>query len=65
MASTLRNAHKENKRATSECSFALLLLFFKLSLGFELDFEFGLALTLGLDVGLEFGLGLGLGLGLE
>ena len=49
---TLRNAHKENKRAKRViCSF----LFFKLSL------EFGLGLTLGL----KFGLGLGLGLGLE
>ena len=57
---TLRNAHKENKRAMSECSFTdLLFLFFKLSLRFGLDFEFGL----GLKLGLEFGLGLGLGLG--
>ena len=57
---TLRNTHKENKRAKSECSFAhLLFLFFKLSLWPGLDFEFGLGLTLGL----EFGFGLGLGLG--
>ena len=58
---TLHNAHKENKRAKSEHSFAHLpysFLFFKLSLGFGLDFEFGLRLTLGLDLGLEFGLGL-------
>ena len=58
---TLCNAPKENKRAKSECSFAHLLLYFKLLLGFGLDFEFGL----GLNLGLEFGLGLGLGLGLE
>ena len=52
------NAHKENKRAKSVCSFSLL--FFKLSLGFGLDFEFGLGLTLGLDLMLGLGLGLGL-----
>ena len=57
---TLRNAHEENKRTKSERSFALL--FFKLSLGFELDFECGL--RLGLELGLKFGLGLWLGLGL-
>ena len=63
---TLRNAHKENKRAKSGCSFAHLLFFvFELWLGFGLDFEFGLGLTLGLDLGLEFGLGLGFGLGLK
>ena len=53
---TLRNAHKKNKKAKSECSFTLL--YFKLSLGFGLDHEFGLGLTLGLDQGLELGLGL-------
>ena len=64
---TLCNAHEENGRAKSECSFAHLPVlffsfwFFKLLLGFGLDFEFGLGLTLGIDVGLEFGLGLGLG----
>ena len=64
-SNTLRNAHKENKRAKSDCSFAhLLFLCSKLSLGFGLDFEFGLGLTLGLDLGLEFGLDLGLALGL-
>ena len=57
---TLLNAHKENKRAKSECSYTLIYLFFKLLLGFGLDFEFGLGLALGLDLGLEFGLGLGL-----
>ena len=47
---TLRNAHKENKRAKSVCSFAHFLFFvFKLLLGLGLDFEFGLGLTLGLD----------------
>ena len=54
---TLRNVHKENNRAKSECSFAHL--FFKLSLGFGLDFESGL----GFMVVLDFGLGLGMGLG--
>ena len=41
---TLRNAHKENKRAKSDHSFAHLytLLFITLTLGFCLDFEFGL-----------------------
>ena len=54
----VRNAHKENNRAKSECLFAqILFLFFQLSLGLGLDFEFGLGLTLGLDLGLEFGLG--------
>ena len=65
-SSTLRNVHKENKRAKSECSLAHLLFFvFKLLLRFEFDFEFRLGLMLGLDRGLEFGLGFGLGFGLE
>ena len=45
---TLRNAHKENKRARSECSFTLFC-FFKLLLRFGLDFVLGLRLTLGLE----------------
>ena len=53
---TLRNAHKKNKKAKSQCSFTLL--YFKLLLGFWLDFEFWLGLTLGLDQGLELGFGL-------
>ena len=56
---TLRNAHKQNKRAKSVSAHLLIYSFlsFKLLLGFGLDFEFGLDL----ELWLEFGLGLGLG----
>ena len=59
---TLCNAHEENKRVKSECSFTLFCFLNYISLGFGLDFEFGLGLSLGLDLGLKLGLGLGLGL---
>ena len=62
---TVRNAHKENKGAKSEHSFAHGTLFHFLNyimLWFRLDFDFTLGLTLGLELGLKFGLGLGLGL---
>ena len=52
---------KENKRAKSECSFALFCFLNYRIIWVWLDFELGFGLTLGL----EFGLGLGLGLGLE
>ena len=59
---TLRNTHKEIKKAKSEHLFAhLLFSIFKIMIKVGLDFEFGLGLSFGLDLGLEFGLCLGLG----